>query len=332
MDSRERVWRAVKFEGPDRVPIDLWSVPGAWQRHGAALTELLARYPLDMGPSGYRCAWEDPAQCDVGQWRDPWGVGWENAEKGVFAQAKVHPAADDAAMRGYQPPWELAAAGCEEIERTLQADHSRFVGGGFIRIFERLQWLRGMEALLIDLVEGNPDLLTLRDRVHAFNMANLRQLLRYDLDAITFSDDWGSQSALLISPRIWRRVFAPCYREMFAETHAAGKLVFFHTDGYTLEIVEDLIGLGVDALNTQVTCMDIPELGRRFAGRVCFWGEADRQHTLPYGSADDVRREVRLIADNLACPGGGLIGLGTAMADVPLENVEALLSAWNEAG
>ncbi|MDI7275944.1 MAG: uroporphyrinogen decarboxylase family protein, partial [Anaerolineae bacterium] len=149
------------------------------------------------------------------------------------------------------------------------------------------------------------------------------------LDAITFSDDWGSQTALLISPRAWRRVFAPCYQDMFRATHAAGKLVFFHTDGYTLEIIEDLIGLGADAINCQVTCMDLADLGGRFRGRVCFWGEANRQHTLPFGTPGDVRREVRSIVEHLACPDGGMIGLGTAMADVPLQNIEALLTSWN---
>jgi len=116
---------------------------------------------------------------------------------------------------------------------------------------------------------------------------------------------------------------------MFDTVHAAGKLVFFHSDGYTLEIIDDLIELGVDALNTQVTCMDLSELGRRFAGRVCFWGEPDRQQTLPFGTPDDVRHEVRSLVDHLACPDGGLIGLGTAMPDLPFRNLEALLTAWN---
>ena len=329
MNSRERVWRAVKVEKPDRIPIDLWSVPGANHRHGSHLKALLQRYPLDITGSGYRIPWEDPAQYEVGEWRDPWGVVWENAERGVFAQARVHPVADDGALASYQPPWELAEAGCEAIEETLRADHSHFVATGFIRIFERLQWLRGMEKLFLDIAEEGLLLYTLRDRVHEFNMRNLRCLLKYDVDAISFSDDWGSQTSLLISPRAWRRVFVPCYREMLEATHAAGKLVFFHTDGYTFEIIEDLIDLGVDALNCQVTCMDLAELGRRFAGRVCFWGEADRQHTLPFGTPDDVHREVRSIVRHLACPGGGLIGLGTAMADVSLENIEALLASWN---
>ena len=332
MNSRERVWRAVKMEHPDRIPTELWIVPGAWERHGDRLADLLARYPLDMGPSGYRIPWEDAVQYQPGEWRDPWGVVWHNTEGGLFPQPKEYPAASDSALASYEPPWELATAGCEAMAETLRADHSRFVSVWGVRLFERLQWLRGPERLLLDIAEDNPGLYSLCQRVHDFNLRNLRQLLRFDIDAIVFSDDWGSQTSLLINPIAWRRIFAPCYREMFAEVHAAGKLVFFHSDGYVLEIIEDLIALGADAINCQVTCMDLGDVASRFRGRVCFWGEPDRQHTLPFGDPQAVRREVRSLVENLCAPAGGLIGLGTVMPDVPIANIEAMLTAWNQEG
>ena len=330
MNSRERVWSAVTFEKPDRIPLDMWIVPGTWDHYGQDLEALLQRYPLDIGPSGYRVPWEDAAQYEPGEWCDPWGVVWQNAHPGLFAQAKTFPAADDAQVARYEPPWELAEGGCEQVAETLKADHSRFVVAGCVRLFERLQWLRGMERLLLDLAEDHPALYVLRDRVHEFNMRNLEHLLRYDVDGIEIMDDWGSQRSLLISPRTWRRVFAPCYREMFAHVHAAGKLVFFHTDGYTEQIIQDLVELGADAINCQVTCMDIEALGRRFGGQVCFWGEPDRQHTLPLATPAAVQREVHSLVRALARPEGGIIGLGTAMPDVPLANIEAMLAAWNE--
>ena len=86
------------------------------------------------------------------------------------------------------------------------------------------------------------------------------------------------------------------------------------------------------ALNCQVTCMDAEGLGRRLAGRVCFWGEPDRQHTLPYGTPEQVHHEVRGLVTGLAQSTGGMIGLGTAMPDVPLANIEAMLAAWNASG
>jgi len=329
MNSRERVWRAVTFGQPDRIPLDLWHLPGTWERYGEDLATLLRCYPLDMGPTGYRIPWEDPVQFFAGEWRDPWGVVWHNSHPGLFGYACGFPAAADAQALSYRPPWELAEAGCVEMDATLREDHERFALAGCVRLFERLQWLRGTERLMFDVAEDHPALYALRDRVHEFNMLNLAALLRHDVDGIQLMDDWGSQRSLLISPQDWRRIFAPCYREMFAAVHTAGKLVFFHTDGFIEPIVEDLVALGVDALNCQVTCMNTTWLAQRFAGRVCFWGEPDRQHTLPYGTPADVHAEVRRLVNSLARPSGGIIGLGTAMPDVPLANIEALLAAWN---
>ena len=65
-----------------------------------------------------------------------------------------HPAEDARAM-GYEPPWELVEAGCEEIDATLRANHERFALAGCVRLFERLQWLRGMERLMLDMSSAN---------------------------------------------------------------------------------------------------------------------------------------------------------------------------------
>jgi uroporphyrinogen decarboxylase len=75
--------------------------------------------------------------------------------------------------------------------------------------------------------------------------------------------------------------------------------------------------------------MDISRIAERHAGRITFWGEVSRQHTLPRGTPDDVRREVREMKEKLFVHGGGLIGQSEINRDVPLENVEAFLNAWN---
>jgi uroporphyrinogen decarboxylase len=208
-------------------------------------------------------------------------------------------------------------------------NRDKFIKGGFLRVFERMQWLRGMAALMLDLMDDRSEVYRLRDMVHEMNMCELGNWLAHDLDAVVFSDDWGSQRQLLIPPPIWRSFFAPCYEEMFSRTHEVGKLVFFHSDGYILEIIEDLIALGVDALNSQVWCMGVEELGRRFRGRLCFWGELDRQHTLPRGTPADIQSSARHMKLHLEAVAGGLIGQGEAGVDVPLVNIEAMLSCWD---
>lgn len=330
MHSRERVWRTLRFENPDRIPTDAWIVPAAWSHHGEGLRRLLDAHPTDLGSSGYRSPWEPDVLYEPGRHLDPWGVVWHNESPGLFPYPAEHPCAEDDALRAYEPPWELADEGCADMPATIDANRERFILAGGVRLFERMQWLRGCEQLLMDIAEDAPLFYTLRDRVHAFNMRNLRKLLSYDVDGIFFLDDWGSQESLLIRPETWRRVFAPCYKEMFEAVHAAGKAVFFHTDGQVTSVVEDLHRLGVDALNCQVTCMDLDALQRAFRGRVCFWGEPDRQHVLNLLGPDQVRAHLRNLVDHLATLAGGLIGQFTIMPDVPLENVEVFLSGWDE--
>jgi len=328
MDSRERVRRAVTFQGPDRTPVELWSLPGVWWRFGPQMEALLSSHPVDI-VAAKQSADDDLQLYEQGEFLDPWGVLWHNEQPGIFSQVKAPPLADYVALPDYQPPYDLLDRGFEGIPAFVRENRDKFIKGAFVRLFERMQWLRGMSALMVDLMDDCPAVYILRDLVHDYNMCELERWLAYDLDAIVFSDDWGSQRQLLIPPRIWRDFFAPCYEEMFARVHRAGKLVFFHSDGYIVDVIEDLIALGVDALNSQVWCMGVEELGERFRGRMCFWGELDRQHTLPHGTPHDIRAAARTMKQHLETAEGGLIGEGEAGIDVPLQNIEAMLTCWH---
>ena len=66
-----------------------------------------------------------------------------------------------------------------------------------------------------------------------------------------------------------------------------------HSDGNITEIIPDLIEIGIDALNSQLFCMDIEELGKKFRGKITFWGEIDRQNILPNGNRKDIEDDRR---------------------------------------
>jgi hypothetical protein len=75
--------------------------------------------------------------------------------------------------------------------------------------------------------------------------------------------------------------------------------------------------------------MDLAELGRRFRGRITFWGQMDRQHMLCFGSTDDARRDVHAFHDKLAAPNGsGIIAQMHIEPTVKPENVEAVLDEF----
>jgi uroporphyrinogen decarboxylase len=105
--------------------------------------------------------------------------------------------------------------------------------------------------------------------------------------------------------------------------------VFFHSCGYIYDFYQDFIELGVDAINSQVHCMGYEKVAAEAAGKITFWGEIDRQQTLFKGTPDDVKREMDKMKSLFHVNGGGLIGHSVAGVDVPLENIEMLLTGWN---
>jgi hypothetical protein len=102
-----------------------------------------------------------------------------------------------------------------------------------------------------------------------------------------------------------------------------------HSDGYIVDIIPDLIEIGLDALNSQIFCMGVEELGRRFAGELTFWGEMDRQQLLPRASATEVAGAARRMRESLH-RGGGLIAQCEFGPGARPENVFAFFEALNE--
>jgi uroporphyrinogen decarboxylase len=151
--------------------------------------------------------------------------------------------------------------------------------------------------------------------------------VKTDVDALMYMDDWGSQQALLIDPSVWREIFKPLYRDYIQIAHGAGKKIFMHSDGYTLDIYPDMIELGLDAFNTQLFCMGVESLAP-FAGKITFWGEIDRQHLLPEGSIDDIQKAVEKVHKALWRTGGCIAQCEFGAGAKP-ENVREVFAHWD---
>ena len=130
-------------------------------------------------------------------------------------------------------------------------------------------------------------------------------------------------------PETWRKQDKPVYKRFVDKVHTVGKFCFMHSDGYILELYDDLIEIGVDAINSQVWCMGLDKVAEKCNGRITNWGERCRQHILPEGSVEDVIDAVHKMKEALWV-NGGLIGQFEAGPDMPLENIKAGLIHWND--
>jgi hypothetical protein len=166
--------------------------------------------------------------------------------------------------------------------------------------------------------------------LHEFFLRDVEMWAKTDVDGIGFMDDWGAQSSLLISPDLWRAVFKPMYRDYCDIIKGSGKYVFFHSDGHIMDIYPDLIEIGVDAVNSQLFCMDIEEIGRRYKGKITFWGEISRQDILPFGTVTDVREAVYRVRRAHDDGRGGVKAHCEWGVRDPKENIETVFEAWLE--
>ena len=334
MTSRERVIKTLEFEGPDRAPRELWALAGVTKARKDEYEALCRRFPSDFaGPNGRYGAstLSREIQGEIGTYVDEWGCEFTLAEMGVCGEVKHPPLADWSRLESWSPPWELLdGADMSEVNAHCASTDLFVKTGTHVRPFERMQFLRGSENLFVDLMTLPAEFERLRALIHEFNIRDMEMWAKTDVDAVSFMDDWGAQNSLLIDPVLWREIFKPMYKDYCDILKAAGKYIFFHSDGHIAAIYPDLIELGIHAVNSQLFCMDIEGLARAYKGKVTFWGEISRQTILPFGTVDEVREAVRRVRRAMDDGRGGVIAECEWGKKDPRENIEAVFETWLE--
>ncbi len=262
-------------------------------------------------------------------WLDEWGVMWDrHIDKDIGTPVRT--ILDDSGLENLKIPDPDDPARFEHFEPLIEANGNRFVIAKISRcLFERAWSLRGMENLMVDFIV-NPDFVHgLLDTLTGFVLKCIDNLSGFCIDGLRFSDDWGGQNGLLMSPDMWRKFLKPRLKKMYDRAHARGYRVFIHSCGDITAVLDDLVEIGVDVFNPfQPEVMDIESVIERYAGRLGFYGGVSIQRTLPFGSEEDVRREIDHRLGLAHRFGGYIIAPCHDMPpDIPVSNVLAMLKA-----
>jgi len=332
MTGRERVNAALNFQKTDRTPRDLWVLPYVSLFHQNDVDAVLEKYPSDVGKSELSPASNDEKfdrLSKIGPYTDDWGSIWHIGEPGVIGEVKEPALADWSKLDQYQPPWELIKnRDLDYINRACEKSDLFMVSDVSARPFERIQFVRGSENVFLDLAYNSKKFRKLLEMIHEFYLKDVENWAKSNVDAVFLMDDWGTNISMLVSPQMWRDIFKPLYVEYCDIIHSAGKKVLFHVDGFIEPIFGDLIEVGMDAINSQLFCMDIESLAEKYKGKVTFWGEIDRQQVLSFGKPDDVKKAVQRVRNALDESNGGVIAQCEWGTNNPKENIEAVYEAW----
>jgi hypothetical protein len=306
-------------------------------RYPQTVAELHRRFPSDLVSPDYFYEPSPRVKGDpykVGYFTDEWGCVFKNLQDGIIGEVETPLIENIADWKEVQPPYEQLPADFSkayDIIARYYENTDKFVLANICpRPWERYQFLRGTENALIDVMMPDEGLRDLLKVIHNFYLKEVEIWAKSEVDAIRFMDDWGAQHRLLIPPHVWREIFKPLYKDYCDLAKAQDKFVFMHSDGDVSEIYDDLIEIGVDALNSQLFCMDLADLEQRAKGKITFWGEMDRQHILPAKDPQVGRAAVRKMCSHLYDPAGGMIAQFEFGAGTNPATALAVFEEWCE--
>ncbi len=287
LTPRDVIKRTVRFQGPDR---------------------LARNFPEPYG-SDFSGTGMDPnpdARPSTGT--DEWGSVWANIGISKLGEVAKPALPDWEAWKTMTVPDVKDPLRWREIEGARDRAGDHFLMATGVSLYERAHFLRGLENLWADIYEA-PDLLgNLLDCLVDMNLYAIERFAAAGVDGLIFCDDWGLQDRLMINPETWRQIWKPRYQRVYEAARDAGLVTLLHSCGYIIDILEDLIEIGLDVIHMdQQMNMGLETLGQRFGGRLTFFAPVDIQAVMPHGTPDEIRTYCRRMVNALARPGGGFI-------------------------
>ena len=338
MSQRENILRSVRFERPERIPMGFWINPACRNHYPrAVLDELQESHPY-LFP-GFRRSSAPPAEPKApaqSSYVDGWGVTKISPEEGIDFVSSGHPFADWSALDRYTPP-PLPDLTEEEKKRPdLAAENRRhaiatgaLVFGGLPHghTFLRLCDLRGYEALICDMADGEPRLWRLIEMIEDYNAAMVRCALRRGAEWMGYPEDLGMQVGPMLSPEHLRTYIKPSYQRLMKPARDAGCIIHMHSDGDIRDLVDDLVDSGVQVVNLQDLVNGIDWIRQRFKGQVCIDLDIDRQSVTRFGSPAEVDALIHTEVKTLGSREGGLTMIYGMYPGIPVANAKALMDA-----
>lgn len=282
---------------------------------------------------------------DVGEYlvhTDEWNLGYRRKKTGLWYDLYTSPLEhvelskqiiDDFIWPRGNAPHRIQGLR-EQAQAFRDAGYAVVLKSICAGLFEMMIRLRGMQNAMMDLLMTPVNAGYLLDNIleHKTDYWEMALTELGDLvDVVADGDDFGTQTSQLISHETWQEIIKPRQTELIhnMKKQAPHVKVFFHSCGNVRPYLEEFIDMGIDILNpVHITAddMDPVQLKKDFGDSLVFWGGGiDTQDTLPHGTPEQVRDEVKRNIDALA-PGGGFVfnTIHNIQADVPPQNITAM--------
>jgi len=340
MNPRERVLRAIRHQPTDRMPADFQAHAEVAERLREHLSlpdheSLLQCLDIDMRRVSQSYYFPNGEPDDGGYVRNMWGLRTHPDKPADDPTKVLYPFNEDSTVAEvYSHQWPRA----DDLDYSTVREQCARWGGEFATygspwcpFFHEVGWLVGQENYYV-WMHTRPDLVTaITECIVDFEIAVTERFFAACdglLDIAFFGNDFGTQRGLFVSPDCFGRLLREPLKRFYDLAHRYGCKVMQHSCGSVRAILPWLIEDGVDVLNpiqVRAAGMDLPSLVAEFGGRIAFHGGVDTQQTLPFGTPEDVRAQVRSYRDLTRDHGGYVLcSSQDLIADIPDENILAM--------
>lgn len=345
MTSKERVLRNYSFQEVDRFTIDFCAesaVYAALRDHFGVNDDLRLMELLHVDFRYPKPRWIGfPLVDKEGRPTDYFGIPRRGA--GDFGYPVVHPMAEVSSIADVEAYPRWPAPDMWDYDRYAEDcrafDRHAVLGGAWAWFFEAACELVGMDRFFY-LMADKPEVAHAMLRKITGFMERTSQIMfekagKY-IDICFTGDDYGFQTGPMMSPRMFDEFVRPYLQRIYDVGKRNGKPIMHHSCGSVARFIPAFLEMGLNILEpvqVRAAGMDAKELAARFGGRLCFHGSIDTQGTLPFGSPEDVRREVFARVATFKPYGGFTIAPSQhLLTDIPVANIVAMYeAAWHAA-
>ncbi len=351
MKSKERFLAALNLDQLDRVPLfdflesqNLFKNligyrPSQYKAKEAVEAAFKLGHDAVMIPFGGAVPYQDKRDADIyaNEYVDEWGTRWKKTGYSWPVDAPIaYPIKTRDDLKKMKIPDPTMPKRLNDIKTAIELTRNKIaIIGGILGPFSEVYYLMGLQALSIAVYDDPNLIIDLHKLTSEFFIEAAKRMIDIGIDAIVIFEDLAFHSGPFLSPAHFRKFTLPYLAELVREIRKRGVPVIFHSDGNLNLILEDLVDIGINALNPleKKAHMDLSKIKEKYGKRICLIGGISNE-VLSKGTVEDVVRET-LRAIKIAAPGSGYIPAsdsGDLLDTMPIENIWAMINTVKKYG
>ncbi|HHX71928.1 MAG TPA: hypothetical protein GX701_03240 [Clostridiales bacterium] len=318
MTQRENYLRNATFNSPERIPIIANVSLASLIQYKDEMEKVMVKYPEYFGdfvPGSIDYSQYGDGYCSLSE-KDAWGYTWNYSVHGLEGFVTDHPLDSWDKLDTYTPPdsniWRDRGGkyDWDKIKETMRKrrESGILTAGGLVHgfLFLRLQYLRGFENLMYDMYDEEPKLFELIEMIDRENLKIVKNYCNAKVDVMEIPEDLGAEHSMVISREMFHKYIEPSYRKITSLCKEHNILTMIHSDGYIVDILEDLMAVGMDIINPQDLVNGVDNLKRILKGKVCIRLDVDRSKITPRANRNEIFELIEYEVKELGSPKGGL--------------------------